>query len=70
VTDSEALARGLGAEAVARLLRIMRDRGPSDVHVLLGPVRAEGRRSVEVVMPQRTVSVGEAIPIDTPTAVA
>lgn len=66
MSDAEALARGLGREAVARLLRIMRDRGPSDVHVLLGPVRAGGRRSVEVVMPHKTVSDGEDISLDAP----
>jgi hypothetical protein len=43
------------------MLRIMRDRGPSDVHVLFGPVRAGGKRSVEVVMPSRTVSEGEIL---------
>lgn len=64
MSDAEALWRALGPDAGARLLRITRDRGPSDVHVLLGPVRTGGRRSVEVVMPQRTVGEGEAISLE------
>ncbi len=66
IADAEALARGLGPEAVKTMLRILRRVKPADVHVLLGPVRGAGRRSVEVVMVETIKATGEgdAISLD------
>jgi hypothetical protein len=70
VSDAESLARGLGPEAVATLLKILRRSRPADVHVLLGPVRGKGRRSVEVVMVETIKAMGEgdAISVDSAQA--
>jgi hypothetical protein len=58
VSDSESLARGLGPEAVAALLKILRRSRPADVHVLIGPVRGK-RRSVEVCAVEKITSSGD-----------
>jgi len=58
MTEAEALAKGLGREAVALLLQILRGKGPADVHVLLGPLRGRAR-SVEVVMTRKLTASGE-----------
>jgi len=58
VTDPDLLAKGLGREAVALLLQILRGKGPADVHVLLGPLRGKSR-SVEVVMTRKLTASGE-----------
>ena len=69
MTDADLLAKGLGKEAVALLLQILRGKGPADVHVLLGPLRGKAR-SVEVVMTRKLTASGEgdSIAVDSTTA--
>ena len=61
MTEAELLAKGLGREAVALLLQILRGKGPADVHVLLGPLRSGGRRSVEVIVPHKATGEGQIV---------